>query len=506
MTLPLPLSLPLSRTLRALIVLLGTTLALILLVSLDARVAFAETNGTGTDNGETGDDGSNGDDDGDPPPRPADPCPVGKHSQTGLPPCADIPLGSQGTGGTGGVGSTGVEQCPAGKYRSVAASTFCVDIPLGSRGTGGSNGLGSKAVELCPVGTFRSDTATTACAPIPAGREGTGGSGEVGSTGTRACPVGRFRSVGPSVVPSTACAAIPLGSEGRGGASDGTGSTGTALCDRGTFRGDPATTACRPARVGFVVPDPGSRTETPCPTATRTGLAVCPEATTAPTPAPERDAPETGDGSLSPQGEECSPGTWSVTGTSRGGSSCTPASPGTFVASPGATAEEPCPAGTFSDGFGATECTPAPVGTFVAEVGAMDPVPCPGAMETGMTVCPEAEVAALPTEQLADPDGRTSVWWWIGGLTLVLAAGGAGFVLVQRRTGALDATVTVASAGAATLTDLTGIDTTSSDLRAVDPGWAPDPAASSGVPDVLEWDEALDGVLDDEQDPPPNPA
>ena len=116
----------------------------------------------------------------------------------------------------------------------------------------------------------------------------------------------------------------------------------------------------------------------------------------------------------------------------------------------------------------------------------MDPVPCPGAMETGMTVCPEVQVAAPPAEQLADPEGRTSVWWWIGGLTLVLAAGGAGFVLVQRRTGALD--------------------TTSSDLRAVDPGRATDPAASSGAPDVLEWDEALDGVLDDEQDPPPNPA
>jgi hypothetical protein len=277
------------------------------------------------------------------------------------------------------------------------------------------------------------------------------------------------------------------------------GSAAAALCPAGTFTAATGATTCTPAQVGYYVPRPGSTQQLRCVTATEPGLARCPAPTAAPS-APPTEGPATGDEPLSPQGDECPPGTWSATGTSRAGSTCTPASPGNFVAEAGATAQEPCPIGTYSDGFGATECTLAPVGTFVGAVGAMDPVPCPGAMEPGMIECPE--VLALPAIEAAlEPAGQRPLWWWFGGLTVVLAAGGAGFVLVQRRTGALAASVTAAGASEATLTDLPGIDATRTDLAptTASPTTATPPVTAA--PDVLEWDEALDGDLD----PPPAP-
>jgi hypothetical protein len=177
------------------------------------------------------------------------------------------------------------------------------------------------------------------------------------------------------------------------------------------------------------------------------------------------------------------------------------------VALPGATAEETCPPGTYSDGFGATECTIAPAGTFVAGAGAMDPIPCPGATEPGLTECPE--VVAVPVlESDAESAGSRSVAWWVGGLSLVLAAGGAGFVLLQRRTGVLVAGGPGTSGVDGALVGLPGLDTTVTDLAVVSatgPRPWPD-AKSEAQPDVLEWDEALDGRMDgDETTPPPDP-
>ena len=285
-----------------------------------------------------------------------------------------------------------------------------------------------------------------------------------------------------------------------------TGSTAAALCPAGTFTASTGATSCTSASVGFYVPRPGSSAQLRCITATQTGLARCPVPTTAPT-APRPDAPVTGGEPLSPQGDECPPGSWSATGTSRAGSSCTPASPGAFVALPGASAEEPCPPGTYSDGFGATECTIAPAGTFVAGAGAMDPIPCPGATEPGLTECPE--VVAVPVlEADAESAGSRSVAWWVGGLLLVLTAGGAGFVLLQRRTGVLVAGGPGTSGADGALVGLPGLDTTVTDLAvesAIGPRPWPD-TKSEAQPDVLEWDEALDGRMDgDETTPPPDP-
>ncbi|MDA2984135.1 MAG: hypothetical protein O2980_03195, partial [Actinomycetota bacterium] len=281
-----------------------------------------------------------------------------------------------------------------------------------------------------------------------------------------------------------------------------------AICPAGTYSASTGAASCTPASVGFYVPRPGSSEQLRCITATEAGLARCPVPATAPAPtAPTPDAPATGDEPLSPQGDECPPGSWSATGTSRAGSSCTPASPGAFVALPGATAEETCPPGTYSDGFGATECTVAPAGTFVAGAGAMDPVPCPGATEPGLSECPE--VLAVPVlERDAEPAGSRSVAWWVGGLLLVLTAGGAGFVLLQRRTGVLVAGGPGTSGAEGALVGLPGLDTTVTDLSvASGTGPRPWPDAEPAVRlDVLEWDEALDGRMDgDETTPPPNP-
>jgi hypothetical protein len=382
-----------------------------------------------------------------------------------------------------------------GTFRSDASTTSCREIPAGSGGTGGGvDGLGSTGVEVCTTGTFRAAGATTVCAPAPAGSF----VAESGARTATPCVAGTFQPDAGE----DACIPAPRGSH-----VPVAGSPAAALCPPGTYSSSTGATACTPASVGSYVPRPGSSEQLRCITAMEPGLARCPAPTAAPA-APPADAPATGDTPLSPEGDECPPGTWSDTGTSRAGTSCTPASPGTFVAGPGATAEVPCPIGTYSDEFGATECTPAPVGTFVGSIGAMDPVPCPGAMEPGMSECPE--LLALPAVEAAlDPAGRTSVWWWFGGLTLALAAGGAGFVLIQRRTGAFAASVSTADASATTLTDLPGLDATRHDLRATAP-WttAATPPAVGDAPAVLEWDEALDGPRDDpreESDPPPAP-
>lgn len=58
--------------------------------------------------------------------------------------------------------------------------------------------------------------------------------------------------------------AIPLGSQGTGGSDDGTGSTGTALCAEGTYRGDADTTFCVDAEAGRVVASTGATESTPC--------------------------------------------------------------------------------------------------------------------------------------------------------------------------------------------------------------------------------------------------
>jgi len=162
----------------------------------------------------------------------------------------------------------------------------------------------------------------------------------------------------------------------------------------------------------------------------------------------------------------------------------------TFVALAGATAAEPCPPGSFSDGFGATECTIAPVGTFVSTAGAMDPMPCPGATEPGLTICPEL-IATPAVGETPEPSSGTPVWVWAVGLLLALGAGGAGFVVLQRRSGALlDA------------------DPGPSVAREATPParpWADPSLASGHSADVLEWDEALDGGPEDAAGPPPDP-
>jgi hypothetical protein len=283
-----------------------------------------------------------------------------------------------------------------------------------------------------------------------------------------------------------------------------TGSAAAALCPRGSFSATTGASQCTPAAVGYYVPDPGSTQQLACASAVQTGLSVCTVQAPSPTPAtPDTDGPATEDTPLPPQGDECPPGTWSTTGTAPAGSSCTPASPGTFVAGSGATAEVSCPPGTFSDGFGASVCTPAPVGTFVAGPGAMDPLPCPGATEPGLTSCPE-DLSAT-TAVVADAPASRSMWWWSAGLAFVLAAGGGAFLLLQRRTGAL---VTwqdgsgrdLSGTGAA---HLAGLDTDVQEA-VVDRIGQP-PSSSAASVDVIEWDEAIDGVLDDGPEPPPSP-
>jgi hypothetical protein len=164
----------------------------------------------------------------------------------------------------------------------------------------------------------------------------------------------------------------------------------------------------------------------------------------------------------------------------------------------GSTAEVPCPPGTISDAFGAESCTPAPIGTFVSEAGAMDPTPCPGATEAGLDRCPEVVVIATPAgvEEQAAP---TPIWRWVGGLLLVLAAAGGGLLALQRRTGLLsDADVPQDPAGAATASSDPAVRAPSS----VSPPVSTMPTATQ-APDVLEWDEALDGP---DREPPANPT
>jgi hypothetical protein len=130
----------------------------------------------------------------------------------------------------------------------------------------------------------------------------------------------------------------------------------------------------------------------------------------------------------------------------------------------------------------------------------MDPLPCPGAKEPGLTSCPEDLLAI--TAVVADAPDGTSVWWWFAVLAFVLAAGGGAFLLLQRRTGVL-ATAQGSLMGDFSDTGsvhLSGLDT---DLH--DPVGSPR-APSSPSSAVIEWDEAIDGVLGPESEPPPAPS
>jgi hypothetical protein len=90
-------------------------------------------------------------------------------------------------------------------------------------------------------------------------------------------------------------------------------------------------------------------------------------------------------------------------------------------------------------------------------------------------------------------------------LAFVLAAGGGAFLLLQRRTGAL---ASAQDGSGRDLSDtrashLTGLDTDSH--PAVADRVARPPAPSAPSADVIEWDEAIDGALDDGPEPPPPP-
>jgi len=399
-----------------------------------------------------------------------EPCAVGSYLAGES--CLPIPLGSGGTGGAAdGTGSTGIKACEPGTFRSDAATTSCLPIPLGSGGTdGAADGTGSTGIKACVPGTFRGDAeaATTSCLPAPAGSFAAGS----GRQAAVLCPAGSFQK-DPG---KDSCDEAPAGHFVPVAGSDR-----TALCPRGSFSVAKGAEACTPASIGYYVPGPGASEQLRCITALEEGLSVCPAPTVAPA-VPGTDGPATGDEPLRPQGDECPPGTWSPTGTAGAGSSCTPASPGAFVAGAGATAEEQCSPGTYSDSFGATACLPAPVGTFVAGSGAMDPVLCPGALEPGLTSCPD-ELAAAP-EPAETTSGATPWWWWAGGLALVLAAGGGAgaFLLLRRRAGSFAGTEGMAG---------------------------PSSAPPASPVEVLEWDEALDGgldgALDDEPQPPSAP-
>jgi len=400
-------------------------------------------------------------------------CAVGRYQdEPGQTSCKVIPLGSGGAGGQpDGTGSTSVALCEAGTFRGAADTTGCTAASVGYFVAT----AGAQSATICPVGQYQDTTGQTACKQVPAGSEATGGKTDgTRSTGVRLCPAGTFTaSAGAGT-----CTPAPAGSFVAA-----QGAIAAVQCSAGTYSPSTGATACTPAAVGNYVPGRGATEQLRCPTATTTGLATCPAPTVTPAPAPTPAAPvtggpTTGNEPLSPQGDECPPGTWSATGTSRAGSSCTPASPGTFVALAGATEAEPCPPGSFSDGFGATECTPAPIGTFVSAAGAMDPTPCPGATEPGLTSCPV--VLAVPVAaETSEPSSGSSVWLWVVGLLLALGAGGTGFVILQRRS-------------AAPL-----------DLDAGPAPSAPSTASPASPPasGVLEWDEALDGAPEDGDGP-----
>jgi hypothetical protein len=124
----------------------------------------------------------------------------------------------------------------------------------------------------------------------------------------------------------------------------------------------------------------------------------------------------------------------------------------------------------------------------------MDPLPCPGATEPGLTTCPE-DLSATAIA-VGDASGPASLWRWSAALALVLAAGGGAFLVLQRRTGLLASGVGTALEGNAHLS--------SQDTASQHPATGAAPWASM-APDVIEWDEALDGTFDDGPEPPPSP-
>jgi hypothetical protein len=239
-------------------------------------------------------------------------------------------------------------------------------------GPGAGEARAATAAE-CVAGTYFDGAA---CVPIPLGREGTGGESDgTGSTGTEACPAGKFRGaadetfcrvapVGSFVagVGSDTSTPIPLGREGTGGESDGTGSTGTAACPVGKFRGAADETFCRVAPAGRFVADTGAQTATPCPAG--------------------RFQPETGK------------------------SSCIQAPAGSHVPVTGATAAALCPAGSYSASAGSISCTLASVGYYVPRPGSTEQLRCVTATRTGLSACPAPTVApvAPPAEGPATGD------------------------------------------------------------------------------------------------------
>jgi hypothetical protein len=111
----------------------------------------------------------------------------------------------------------------------------------------------------------------------------------------------------------------------------------------------------------------------------------------------------------------------------------------------------------------------------------MDPVECPTAAQPGQDFC-DGALAVAGDEDGSDGGGLP----WVLILAVVLAVGGgaAGFVVLQRRTGAL--VPDGDDLRATSLRPRGGIDVTTV-MPAVDPAWG------STSSDALEWDEEIDG-------------
>jgi hypothetical protein len=89
----------------------------------------------------------------------------------------------------------------------------------------------------------------------------------------------------------------------------------------------------------------------------------------------------------------------------------------------------------------------------------------------------------------------------------MVAAGGGAFLLLQRRTGILASAHSDTGAGLddTGVAHLRGIDTDLYD--AVSDTATQDPTTPSGSSSgAIEWDEAIDGVLGGEPEPPPSPS
>jgi hypothetical protein len=231
----------------------------------------------------------------------------------------------------------------------------------------------------CLEGTFFDDDS---CVDAPAGTFVP----VDGATSATPCPVGTFQDQ----TKQTSCKDIPLGRAGTGGGDDGRGSTGTAACGAGTFRGDAATTTCLPAPAGTFVAEEGRSAPTPCPVGRfqdGTGKQECKVI-----PLGSGGSGGLDDGTRSTGTTLCGPGTFrGDAATTR----CAPAPEGRFVATAGATSATACSAGTFQPATAQTSCIPAPAGSFVPTEGAAAAVQCrPGTYmaSTGAVQCTTASV------------------------------------------------------------------------------------------------------------------